>query len=223
MAMTLNNLLEMFVAQSLERQLALSKLLGKSRWQVETVLGWIEFNQKWRFPIQLLGAESYESNTWLWAWADERYIKHRQPQVMQAADQIRLYGQRNGIAEFVQPEIDLSVIEEGHLLALVCRGLIGADAYFRAQDEDRADFYLLQNTPLPKEDVPLKQMSTAIKQAVNIAPKLDPKAIVRAYLQCQGFMIEETNDEIRGVARDRREIITTFDRRGRLKSITNSE
>ena len=133
MAMTINNLLEMFIAQSLEKQLALSELLGQSRWSVEPVLGWIEFDQTWRFPFQLLGAESEESNTWLWAWADERYIKHKEPHVLQAAIQILQYGQRNGIAEMVQPEIDLEVIEEGHIMALICCGLIGADAYFRAR------------------------------------------------------------------------------------------
>jgi len=68
---SLHRLFSVHAASVLERQLRLGTLIGdQHQWTFDMASGRLQFNEQHSFPVQLLGSESEESNTWLWAWAN---------------------------------------------------------------------------------------------------------------------------------------------------------
>ena len=69
--------LEDHVFRVLENQFRLYQFLGTHEWSFDMEAGRFTFvNSETkevlaRCPVQILGTESKESNTWLWAWANE--------------------------------------------------------------------------------------------------------------------------------------------------------
>ena len=67
----LSHLFSLYAASTLDKQRTLMDLIGeKHRWDFDMKSGEIAFNGKHKFPVQIIGTESHQSNTWLWAWAN---------------------------------------------------------------------------------------------------------------------------------------------------------
>ncbi len=88
-----NNLqtyLERYALITLEKQDKLESLIGDSMHEIELDAGIIRFNDL-QFPLQVLGTESDNTLTWLWAWSDEQ--TEIPSALMQSAIQLRNWGQ----------------------------------------------------------------------------------------------------------------------------------
>src|SRR5262245_17159005 len=117
-----------YAASVFDRQLHLNELVGNLDWDVDLTAGVLNFGDRSRWSVQLLGSESQASRTWLWAWANPSGLPG---ELVQASLALRQFGEENGIPELVEPQIPLEKVN-GHLLSLIACGLTDADAYYRA-------------------------------------------------------------------------------------------
>lgn len=137
-------------AVSLGKQMRLLELVGKRDWSLDLDTGLLSFEGYVRFPVQLLGTESEQSGTWLWAWANPSIAN---PAVLAQSEQLRSYGEQYSVTEFTEAQVPLNGVN-GHTLSMVAAGLCGADAYYRGPYEGGAAYMLLQGPELrPREEL----------------------------------------------------------------------
>jgi hypothetical protein len=55
---------------ALGRQLLLADLVGDLDWAYDLPTGLLSCGDRYRWPAEVLGTESEETGTWLWAWAN---------------------------------------------------------------------------------------------------------------------------------------------------------
>jgi len=96
----LSDLFDRHAAASWDKQQALAALVGKHSWQLDSENGVITFNERLKFPVQILGTESDVSNSWLWAWANK--VSPLPATLLASANELRALGEREGIAELTQ-------------------------------------------------------------------------------------------------------------------------
>jgi len=122
------SLLKEHILESMYKQIHLASVVEGRDWSLSLdrsspQYGKLCFGEDLAYHCQILGSESYESNTWLWAWANE----HVPEDMTQAA---RGLSQRDGNApEFKESQLPLEAVDAGQL-AMVASGLCSAKAYY---------------------------------------------------------------------------------------------
>jgi hypothetical protein len=161
---TFQELLDRYAFRAYERQHRLSALVGERDWLLDTESAIIKFGEDLVFPVQFLGTESDDTNTWLWADANSRVALPAAS--LELCHKVRALGSSEGIEEF---GIDhFPFVEEvgnptGHTLAMVTISLGGASAYYRGPHEAGAVFVAV-NDP-----------------RIDAQPDLDREAFVEAF------------------------------------------
>ena len=136
---TLQAYLEQYALLSLEKQDKLESLIGEHLHELDLDAGTIRFNEL-QFPVQVIGTESYNTLTWLWAWADEQ--EEIPASLTQSAIQLRIWGAEAGIPEFTMPSVDLNRAD-GSALAMIAAEVCKASCYYRDGYEGGAAYLLL--------------------------------------------------------------------------------
>lgn len=126
---------EEHAGSSFARQLALADLLGERSWSVDLDEGTIRFGDDLAFPVQVLGTQSFQDNTWLWGWANK--AADLPSTVLAASEQLRTRGSELQIAELTEAKFPLEAVSE-HMLAMLCSGMVPGTAYFRGPYVDHA-------------------------------------------------------------------------------------
>ena len=122
-------LIERFGGNSFDKQIDLGEVIGKNNWNVDMAKGEISFGANIVFPIQVLGTFSHSSETWLWSWANS---KSELPEnLTQQAEQLKKYGEDNGIDLLKNSEFDASK-DDLHLIGLIASGMFNSSGYYIA-------------------------------------------------------------------------------------------
>ncbi len=132
--------LEQSALLSLEKQSKLAGMTGEYLHELDLDAGMIRFSRDLAFPIQVLGTESDNTLTWLWAWAEEQ--TDIPEGLVHSSLQLRNWGMREGVREFTLPSVDLDQAD-GNAIALVSTQIAGASSYFRDSYEGGAAYYLV--------------------------------------------------------------------------------
>jgi hypothetical protein len=131
--------LEKYALLALEKQDKLESLILDRMHELDLDGGKIRFDDL-EFPMQIIGTESDNTLTWLWAWAEE------QPELpvslLQSAIQLRNWGGSEGLPEFTVPSIDLNRAD-GNVMAMISAEICRASSYYRDDYEGGAVFLLL--------------------------------------------------------------------------------
>jgi hypothetical protein len=213
--MSFRELFAQHVATGFARQLALADLIDERGWQLDLSQGMAAFGSDLRFPVQLLGTESHDDGTWLWAWANTG--SNLPPQALQLVGWLRDYGQRNSIAELTDASFPLDRVD-GHQLALVASGLTGR-CYYRGPYDAGAVFFHLENVPAQVlAPVAPERALTVISQVLTAFP-VDHRTFVLAFLQQQGWQVQATAEAITGRHAGGSDIRVDFDQLGRISNI----
>ena len=126
---TEQELIERFGGNSFDKQIDLGEVIGENNWNVDMTKGEISFGANIVFPIQVLGTFSHSSETWLWSWANS---KSGLPQnLTQQAEQLKKYGEDNGIDLLKNSEFDASK-DDLHLIGLIASGMFNSSGYYIA-------------------------------------------------------------------------------------------
>jgi hypothetical protein len=137
-----HELFSRYIAVSFGKQLHLAELVGSSNWHFDLSSGLLSFGNEYRWQVQVLGSEAEESQTWLWAWANE--ASGIPTALLGSALTLRMLGESHGIAELVEPEVPFGEVN-GHLLAMIGSGVCRADAYYRCPYQGGAAFVLIKD------------------------------------------------------------------------------
>jgi Family of unknown function (DUF6882) len=144
----LTDYLEQYALFSMEKQDKLARIIGEQIHQLDLDAGVIRFSRDLELQFQVLGTESDNTLTWLWAWAEEQ--SEIPENLIQTSLQLREWGVHEGISEFMLPSIDIHKTD-GNSIALVSSQIAKASSYFRDSYEGGAAYLLIFDKSIENE------------------------------------------------------------------------
>lgn len=215
---TEQELIEHFGYCAFEKQFDLDNLIDDNNWQLDIEKGIIYFGNTTSFPIQILGSFSSLSETWLWAWSNEKseLFDHN----IQHALQLQKYGEENNItllkhSQFKASENDL------HLIGLIAVGMLNASAYYIANHSQGAVAVIINSDKLDnitQKNSNHNRMLTTFPIFISIFD-MNHHAALTHYLNSKDYQItqETFDDRIKLIAtKDKNQLIAEFDNNSRL-------
>lgn len=205
------------VAASFDKQLHLADLVGKLDWRFGLNTGLLSFGDRFQWQAHLLGTEAHDSQTWLWAWANQ--ASNIPPQLHGDALTLRLLGEHHQTPELAEPQLPLGKVN-GHFFALLASGICEANAYFRAPYDGGAAFLLIKDHAFPKNtDSPLNRIVTVFPQAITAIEIEDHKLALAGYLAYYGLDGQAEGDALIVREGDEAILTATFDGQRRLTKL----
>lgn len=205
--------LEQYALLGLEKQRKLEQLIHEHFSELDIDSGKISFHGIGEFPIQVLGTESDNTLTWLWAWAEEQ-TEIPEP-LLNSAHLVKEWGAREQLDEFIKPSIDLNKAD-GHLLSLISTEITHASCYYRSGYEGGAVYVLLFgeviDRQLPFDTVSLLRSFNQLIHTYNVNHR---RALV-SYLQAKKIEFTEDGGLITAVLESVEKVALTFDDHGNL-------
>ncbi|MBT2367802.1 hypothetical protein J7E88_21440 [Streptomyces sp. ISL-10] len=124
-----------------------NEFLPVGEWSAD--LGQCLYRQAGReLRISLLGTLDTDEQSWLWAWANPGF---EGTPVARAAEEVRRYGQANGLREFTDDLVRLAGHDDprraAETLAFAAMGVLGATGYIGVQANASARAYLVPDDP----------------------------------------------------------------------------
>jgi hypothetical protein len=215
---TFDQLFAEHVATGLARQLALGELIGERGWQLDLPSGIATFGDDLRFRVQLLGTESHEDGSWLWAWAND--ASNLPPAVLHLCGWLRDFGRHQGVAELTEPTFALERAD-GHRLALLASGLTGR-CYYRGPYPGGAVFFHLDDAP-PQLSAPLRpeRLLNVLGQVIASFP-VDHRTAVESFLRQQAWRLDPAPTSVTAHNAEGSAVRIDFDARGRISNMSTT-
>jgi hypothetical protein len=200
-----------------DKQFHLSELVGEEDWHFNMASGLLSFGQHLHFQAQILGTESFENSTWLWAWANEG--SNIPSSLLQAALRLKAVGEEQQIPEFTTPLLQLGNLD-GHTLALIASGVCQADAYYRCPYEGGAAFLLIMDESFPKNtEPPLQRIASVFPQAIASIEIPNHKLALAGYLEHYGLVGQGEEGKLIVKVNDENVLTAEFDELNRLTKL----
>jgi hypothetical protein len=201
---------------SLEKQENLIRRLGEHIVDLDLDTGMARFSTDVAFPFQLLGTESDNSLTWLWAWADE------QPEVsgdlLRSARELKAWGAREGVTEFTVPSIDLNRAD-GTMLSLIASEICAASGYYRDPYDGGTLFILING--VEGGQTPEFDRSGLISAMKDLVSRYDfnHRNSLLSYFTMKGLPFSDSGDTVNGELAGGDRLIAIFDHAGQVTTI----
>lgn len=211
----LQALVDEHLLPAFDRQLAFGEIVGDRAWQLDQDAGVLRLGDDMVLPAQVLGTVSEASGSWRWAWANDSVAEI----LTRRAREATAIGRERGIGVLTDADVDLGRIFDGHVLALVVAGMLGADAYYRCPYDGGEVFVLVELPPMGRdsaESVSSRAMSV-VSQALLGVPVPIRQIAGTNYLRGLGLPVRETDGDVR--VEDGSKARFRFDRQGRLTEI----
>ena len=210
--------LEKTALVSLEKQDALIRRLGEHIMELDLDTGMARFNTEAVFPFQVLGTESYNSITWLWAWAEE------QPEVseelLRSAREMKALGAREGVTEFTLPSLDLNRAD-GTMLSLIASQVCAASGFYRDAYDGGTLFILLYGADT--NSPPSFDRTRLVRALIDLVSRYDfnHRNALLSYLKMKALPFSESGDTVNGELAGGERIIVLFDQAGQIITINS--
>jgi hypothetical protein len=206
---------EHYALVSLEKQTRLVSFLGEHVLDLDLDAGTARFNDV-AIPFQVLGTESDNSLTWLWAWADEQ--TEVQDNLLTSAREMRAWGEKEGLPELTLPSLDLNRAD-GTMLALIASEVCKANGYYRDPYEGGTLFLLLYGIAL--DDQLVFDRQGLVRQLVDLASRYDfnHRNALLSYLRAREIPATEAGDTISAELATGERIVAEFGKAGQLRTI----
>jgi hypothetical protein len=214
MAKSEEELTEMFAGIGMDRQRNVPEVIGDRSWGCSMDTRILSFGNDIHVPFQVLGTFSHSSETWLWAWANE---KSNVPQELQEqAFKLKKYGEESGIQLLSVGHYD-SNINEIHLIGSIASGMFGSSCYYIANFGQGS---MLMTIKSKEFEIEMKEEFIQIRTQ-TLFPEListfdmNHKNAFKYYVQAKGYTISE-NENIVTANLGANGIKATFDEMGRM-------
>ncbi len=210
--------LERYALLSLEKQDKLGSLIGEHLHELDLDAGTIRFDQ-FQFPMQVIGTESDNTLTWLWAWADEQ--TELPASLMQSAIQLRTWGAGEGIPEFTIPSVDLNTAD-GTAISMVASEVTKASCFYRDSYEGGSVFLLLFDRTIDSQ--PSFDRVRLLRALSDLLSRndLNHRNTLLSYLTVKGLSPAAERDLISCELESGERLIAEFDDTGRLVAINGA-
>jgi hypothetical protein len=181
---TFTDYLEQYALFSMEKRDKLARIIGENMHELDLDAGLIRFSRELAFPFQVLGTESDNTLTWLWAWAEEQ--TEIPENLVQTSLQLRDWGAREGIREFTLPSVDIDKTD-GNSLAMVSTQITMANSYFRDSYEGGAVYLLIFDTSIENE--PSFDRASLFLHLTDLLSRyeLNQRNVLLSYLEMKGL------------------------------------
>lgn len=201
-----------------EKQGKLSRLIGEHVWELDLVAGTIRFDDR-TFPFQVLGTESENTLTFLWAWADEQ--TEIPENLLASSLKLKEWGRQEGIAEFTAPSVDVSRAD-GHMLAMISSVIANVSCYYRAPYEGGA-VYLLITAPEIDAQPPFG-VAGFIAGLASLAASYDlnHRTAFTAYFRAKNLPVVDKGPLVAAQLETGEPITAEFDAAGRCVSVNGN-
>lgn len=212
------SLFSLHAIASFQKQMRISRLVGKLDWGFAMDSGLLSFSGKHHFAAQVLGTESEGAQTWLWSWANtESGIP---APLLKAALKLKEIGVQRGLISFAVPELPLSMAD-GYVYATIASGLFGQHGYYRGT-YDGGGIYLLITDPrfpaAPAQDA--AGAVTTITRAIAALAIPDHQRAIAGYFRWLGWPCTSAENRMRAVAPDGQDLMVEFDAQQRMANLT---
>lgn len=180
---TLTHYLERYALISLEKQDKLAQVIDEHLFQLDLDAGTVSFGDI-ELPFQVLGTESYNTQTWLWSWAEEQ---DEIPEELNNTSQaLKDWGAREDIQEFVSPSVDLGKAD-GFQLALIASEVCRASCFYRDAYEGGALFVLLFDKRIDNQ--PAFDLARLTRHFLDLIERyaFNHRKMLLAYLEIKGI------------------------------------
>jgi hypothetical protein len=167
-----------YAAASFDKQRQFADLVETFDWRFNMDSGILSFGDRYQWRAQVLGTESEETQTWLWAWANE--ASKIPPPLLQASLAMKALGEQRLIEELTEPEVPLGKID-GHFFAMLASGVCQANSYYRAPYDGGTAYLLIRDDTFPKNPDPsLRRIASVFPQVIGIsADRIGPELVAR--------------------------------------------
>ncbi len=212
--------LEKYALLSLEKQEKLASLIGEYTFDIDYDAGVIRFAGGSEFPFQVLGTESDNTFTWLWAWADEQ--AEIPALLLKSAHQLKSWGENNGVSEFSMPSHDLDMAD-GKAISLISSGICDAGCFFREDYDGGALFLLLFGTEIGRQ--PSFDAAGLIRQMTDLSSLdgINLRNTLTSYLRLKNISFAEQGTIIEFELESTERMSVEFGPSGGVKSINGKE
>jgi hypothetical protein len=212
----LTEYLEQFALVSLEKRDKLDLLIGEHVYGLELDTGKIRFNDSIELSFQVLGTESDNTLSWLWAWADAQ-TEEMPMELLKASRELRDWGLRKGVQEFTLPSVDLHKAD-GHVLSMIACELCNASCYFRDAYDGGSAYILIFDRRIDAQ--PSFDLSRLSRRFLDLSSRyeLNHRNALLSYLRIKGLSLAETNATISCELETGERLSAEFDDAGHLKS-----
>lgn len=208
------------VAVAFEKQLHLANIVGNYHWSFSMDSGQVTFGSDLSFNVQILGTEADDSQTWLWAWANE--ASGIPAALLKSSNQLRAYGQQHNIHVLTQVEIPLDDTHNGHYVSLLASGLLKANGYYRGPYPGGALFMLIDDPQFPVDDRdPVQRVVSTFPQLISAITVPDHHQAFIGYVQSHQLTLldQDTPNVVQAQAANGQTIEAKFDSGNRLVNI----
>jgi len=210
---TITEYLEQYALAALEKQDKLGLIIGEHGYTLDLDAGKIRINETIEFPIQVLGTESDNTLTWLWAWADEQ--TEVPIELLSASLQAKKWGEQKGVLEFTVPSVDLNRAD-GNALAMIAVEICQASCFYRDAFEGGAAFVLIFDKRIDaKPSFDLSRLSRHFLDLVS-RYELNHRNLFASYLRARGLSIADTGPLITTALNTGELLSAKFDSAGRI-------
>jgi hypothetical protein len=206
--------LERYALVSLEKQEKLVRLIGEHTRELEIDSGTVRFSSGPAVPFQVLGTESGNTLTWLWAWADEQ--QDIPEHLLSAAFQLKDWGEKHDVLEFCLPSIDLNRAD-GQMISLIASEVCKASCYYRDPYEGGALYVLLFDKDIDAEPpLDLAGLSRNFLDLISLY-EFNHRNALLSYFRMKGLSPVETGSKVICELESGERMSAEFDDSGRLK------
>ena len=213
---TVTSYLEKYALVSLEKQEKLTRLIGEHAVETDTDTGMLRFPGIIEVPIQVLGTESDNTLTWLWAWADEQ--AEMPADLLKSSSKLKEWGMHEGIHEFIVPSVDINNVD-GHVLSLIASEVCKASCYYKDPYDGGALFLLLFSDLINRQpSFDVAGLSRQFSHLVSFY-QINHRNALLSYLHLKGLHFIEHGAVMSWELESGENVRAEFDRAGRLNSI----
>jgi len=211
------DLLSAYLGRARLRQYAFFRdvLVGNS-WSVDFESGTIAFGEH-EYPVQLLGSESYITNTWLWAVEN---VNGFDEGLLRDAFLFYNSSMMERLPDLKNAQIPLTRLVNGHNIASIVSGAhYEKTVYYRCPYEGGAAFVIVRGVPdsifapAGYEEI-IKLITDLIKQL-----PLNHKVLVKNLFLDNCESVEGSISSLTGYFPDGRAVLVTFNKEGLLSTM----
>lgn len=212
--------LERYALLSLEKQDKLEQLLGEHTYELDLEARTIRFSNGLDIPYQVLGTESDNTLTWLWAWAEEQM--ELPMNLLSSAFKLKNWGERENIREFSLPSVDLNRAD-GHAIALISAQVCNASCFYRDDYEGGAAFLLLFDERIDSQpSFDRARLFQRFSEFIALS-ELNHRNVFVSYLSMKGLCPVEKGSLITCELETGERVLAEFDDTGRVAMLNGEK
>lgn len=140
------------------RQFEFSRYIDKHDWNLDSIEGILYFTNRSAFEAQIIGSESFEDNTWRWAWADPQY---KESPMVKSAHKLRKLGIKQELTLLTRKSCSIDTSVNGFTLASIALDIAKADCFYSYSCDNDSRLYMLLKrigkdefeSTLPEQDI----------------------------------------------------------------------